>query len=362
MAKSSAMAGAGLLVAVLLLQFSLHPAAARHLLDDEYSQSQLASTANSSVAAGVPPPPTAAESHVVWPPANFLTVDFDAVRELYSTFQNRLVTALTGDPPRRLVSDIPLLVEQTGDEPPPEWIFVRLTGRDHRTDKVTIAVRNDNVYLVGFKQDARPGTWFAFEERTHLIPASQILPVGHSYGDLVKGHKNLIDYDMGKASFLDAIHQVATYQPNGRQEARHRADRGAPRQAVRDDRRGGKVQARPAGLGGSLARWHAHQPAPGQAGGALGGHLLGAPQLAPDRSLARHQGSQTGQGRYQRPRGRRQGAQSSPLAQALLLPQSCSSAFSSCCCRQGELMIANAYVTVSCLLRRSMHVPMNILK
>lgn len=99
----------------------------------------------------------------------------------------------------------PRLPQQLLGQPPPSWIVLELIGRgDQRTE---IALRSDNLYMVGFKNNA--GDWYEFRPGTgaRVITNSIELNFGGGYTDLLGkgGRKNLGNYDLSKATLLDAI-------------------------------------------------------------------------------------------------------------------------------------------------------------
>jgi hypothetical protein len=81
----------------------------------------------------------------------------------YARLQTQLHQVLATN---RIVETIPVMVRQTAPAAPPTWILVPLTGRSIQ-EKLTMAVRNDNGYVVGFSNSA--GTWFAFPRFQRLL-------------------------------------------------------------------------------------------------------------------------------------------------------------------------------------------------
>lgn len=82
--------------------------------------------------------------------------------------------------------------------------------------QTTIAVRDDNVCLVGFKN--RYGDWYEFGMEglnKRLIPNSTFLGCDFSYGALVNGMDNLVNLDLGKEAATRAVRRLWAYQHVG---------------------------------------------------------------------------------------------------------------------------------------------------
>lgn len=122
----------------------------------------------------------------------------------YPTFLNKLHGVLGDNPTRRNVKGVPVLAEQR---------HINFVGTDSAADKTTIAVRDDNIYIVGFTNNT--GNWFTFANREQLIPRSTRLPFGGGYEDLVVGgRKKLTDIKLGKENMLQAVRMLALHHPN----------------------------------------------------------------------------------------------------------------------------------------------------
>ncbi|RCV32584.1 hypothetical protein SETIT_7G014700v2 [Setaria italica] len=89
------------------------------------------------------------------------------------------------------------------------WFHVVLRTR---TSSLTLAVRVDNLYLVGFKTPGPAGLWWEFnnEHNTHLIPNSNWLGFGGRYQDLV-GQKGLETVALGRAGMTAAVDVLAKH-------------------------------------------------------------------------------------------------------------------------------------------------------
>lgn len=133
----------------------------------------------------------------------------------YKGFLHDLHGALANNPTHTVVyrnKQVPVLAQQRGPYlVPARWILVNLVGTDG--DKTTIAVRDDNIYIVGFTNSR--GSWFVFKNRAHLIPGSTLLPFGDCYKDLLGGgYKELEGITLGKENMLKAVQMLARYHPN----------------------------------------------------------------------------------------------------------------------------------------------------
>lgn len=93
---------------------------------------------------------------------------------------------------------------------PSLWFHVVL--RTSTTSSLTLAVRMDNLYLVGFRTPGPAGVWWEFnnEHNTHLIPNSNWLGFGGRYQDLV-GQKGLETVALGRAEMAAAVDGLARH-------------------------------------------------------------------------------------------------------------------------------------------------------
>ena len=146
------------------------------------------------------------EEEADFKPTGAIRITYDVARGSYAGFQNQLRQVLATS---RIVETIPVMVRQTMPAPPPTWILVTLIGRSAQ-EKVTTAVRNDNVYIAGFSSGR--GTWFAFPRFQRQIQGSTALPRTDEYGSLVGGHGELPNYDISKESILDAVRFLSMYR------------------------------------------------------------------------------------------------------------------------------------------------------
>lgn len=144
-----------------------------------------------------------------------VAIDYSLKERSYGSFHRELRELLAVNPAGKHVRGTPVLAEQRKGQPPARWIHIKLVGNNKWRDKTTIAMRDDNLYLVGFQNNS--GSWFVFKGCKGEFPAkvsasASELPFGDSYGDLVQGHRNLAKYDMDKQSALDAVRLLAKYR------------------------------------------------------------------------------------------------------------------------------------------------------
>ncbi|TVU16058.1 hypothetical protein EJB05_39606 [Eragrostis curvula] len=138
-------------------------------------------------------------------------IKFDVANDDYASFLGQLHGVLMNYPKNGDVEGVPVLPPQHLNAMPARWIHVNLVGSGGA--RTTIALRDDNIYLVGFENSAR--NWYVFDNRKHLIHDATPLPLNDSYGDLVKGHVNLPRYDLGKTAALGAVQTLASYKIGG---------------------------------------------------------------------------------------------------------------------------------------------------
>jgi hypothetical protein len=93
---------------------------------------------------------------------------------------------------------------------PSRWFYVLLRNTRTTSSSLTLAVRMDNLYLVGFKTPA--GVWWEFgkEGDTRLISGSRWLGFGGRYQDLI-GQKGLDTVTLGRAQMARAVHVLAKH-------------------------------------------------------------------------------------------------------------------------------------------------------
>ncbi|KAM3404392.1 hypothetical protein ACQJBY_007469 [Aegilops geniculata] len=155
-------------------------------------------------------------------PAPSLKITYEVTTTKYMKFQDSLYRMLTDK--KRTVDTVPVLAPQTGPTRlPPTWVLLTIQGTTPR-EAVVLAVRTDNVYIVGFKNAA--GVWFAFPAFKRLIKGSTPLPKGHDYRNLVGGYGNLKDLDVNRSQVLQDVRFLSTYKLPFRPDAVHNAKLG----------------------------------------------------------------------------------------------------------------------------------------
>lgn len=124
--------------------------------------------------------------------------------------------------------DHPLLPLNQSPRPPARWIHVNLTVEDEYTSeakRITIALRDDNVYFMGFKNG--DGDWYEFgiEGRSmRHIAGSTFLGCECGYASLIDQPANLLDMNLSKDAVAYAVHRLSTYQQVGRPDHATRRD------------------------------------------------------------------------------------------------------------------------------------------
>ncbi|KAL6870708.1 hypothetical protein ACP4OV_014556 [Aristida adscensionis] len=93
-------------------------------------------------------------------------------------------------------------------EAPKLWFHVDLRGN---SSSIKLAIRMDNLYLVGFQTQA--GVWWEFdnEQKTHLIDGAEWLGFGGSYKELI-GQRGLDTVTLGRAEMLTSVYILAKYR------------------------------------------------------------------------------------------------------------------------------------------------------
>ncbi|TVU07358.1 hypothetical protein EJB05_47409, partial [Eragrostis curvula] len=108
------------------------------------------------------------------------------------------------------------------EDVPRHWFHVVLRTA---TSSVTLAIRIDNLYLVGFTTSP-PGsttrTWWEFNnsDGIHFINGSKFLGFGGAYGDIVGHRKELDAVTLGRAEMTSAVDFLAENYGGGRAEQR----------------------------------------------------------------------------------------------------------------------------------------------
>lgn len=105
---------------------------------------------------------------------------------------------------------------------PELWFHIEFRKTNSGEPDLTLAVRMDNLYLVGFRTSAGPfpGVWWEFnnDEKTHLIISKDRttkvnwLGFSGSYKDLV-GDRGLETIDLGRDQMGYAVEELAKYKP-----------------------------------------------------------------------------------------------------------------------------------------------------
>ncbi|CAD6254639.1 unnamed protein product [Miscanthus lutarioriparius] len=165
-----------------------------------------------------------------------IEIVYDLVAGNYGEFIEVLRTVLAEYEPagdRRSVVDYhhaphPVLPRQRSPHRPARWIHITLLVRDegHVT---TLAVRDDNVYLIGFRN--RRGQWYEFGfsggRSARVLPAewsSTFLECDVGYGGIVGGAMNLVGLGLGRWFARDAVRRLSAYEqaPGGGVDERTR--------------------------------------------------------------------------------------------------------------------------------------------
>nr|XP_020185019.1 ribosome-inactivating protein 3-like [Aegilops tauschii subsp. strangulata] len=107
---------------------------------------------------------------------------------------------------------------------PPTWILLTIQGTTPR-EAVVLAIRTDNVYIVGFKNAA--GVWFAFPAFKRLIKGSTPLPKGLDYRSLVGSYGNLKYLHVNRSQVLQDVRFLSTYRLPSRPDMAHNAKLGS---------------------------------------------------------------------------------------------------------------------------------------
>ncbi|KAJ1256400.1 hypothetical protein BS78_K036200 [Paspalum vaginatum] len=94
------------------------------------------------------------------------------------------------------------------EKTPKLWFHVHLVHTS--TSSLTLALRMDNLYLVGFRTPA--GVWWELnnEQNEHLIRGAQWLGFGGRYQDLI-GQKGLETVTLGRAQMATAVDVLAKH-------------------------------------------------------------------------------------------------------------------------------------------------------
>lgn len=114
--------------------------------------------------------------------------------------------------------DHPLLPVQPPIQPA-RWIHINLIVQDEdgvEETRITIAVRDDNVYLKGFKNGHDKWYELGFEGRSvRFIAGSTFLRRDVGYTDLVGGSANLVSLSLTKYDVIRAVRRLSVYEQMG---------------------------------------------------------------------------------------------------------------------------------------------------
>lgn len=107
------------------------------------------------------------------------------------------------------------------------WMHINIL--EGRTRIITLAVRDHNVYLIGFKN--KKGDWYEFGidkvSNKSLFPdgvSSKFLGCDVSYGSMIGDRKRLKDVDLRKSSVVEAVHRLSNYAHEDEARASARRD------------------------------------------------------------------------------------------------------------------------------------------
>uniref|UniRef100_A0A0A9EMA5 rRNA N-glycosylase n=1 Tax=Arundo donax TaxID=35708 RepID=A0A0A9EMA5_ARUDO len=143
-------------------------------------------------------------------------VDFVVAADNYNSNINNLRATLADHPDPEDVDGHPVLTKQLFPQEPARWIHINLSSGEHKAS--ILAVRDDNVYLIGFK--AQSGTWFEFGfegKSMRMITGSTFLECGPDYRSLLGGSSskevraNLVKLQLGKSVAEDAVVKLSGY-------------------------------------------------------------------------------------------------------------------------------------------------------
>jgi hypothetical protein len=123
----------------------------------------------------------------------------DFIRNKVQPHVNHYCSRVTG-------IDQPVLPPE--EQKPELWFHIVLRTE---TSSLTLAIRMDNLYLVGFETTSAVWWEFGKEGDTHLIPGASWLGFGGSYLDLIGKHGKLEDVPLGRAQMSYAVDALAKY-------------------------------------------------------------------------------------------------------------------------------------------------------
>uniref|UniRef100_A0A0E0IYN2 rRNA N-glycosidase n=1 Tax=Oryza nivara TaxID=4536 RepID=A0A0E0IYN2_ORYNI len=147
-------------------------------------------------------------------------VEFNVRTGNYPEFMNNLRDRLAEHPDLDDVyAGCPVLAMQRCPKQPARWMYINLVGNGD--DRATLAVRDDNVNLIGFRN--LKGQWFHMGfsgmSKPILPEPSTFLGCDGSYPSLLGGRdeddvKNMLvnDIDLRQVVLLDAVHKLSGYE------------------------------------------------------------------------------------------------------------------------------------------------------
>ncbi|XP_048546093.1 ribosome-inactivating protein 9-like [Triticum urartu] len=147
-----------------------------------------------------------------------VTAAYNIGNDDYMAFIDQLRATLAAHPSPDNVNGHPVLPLQHEKQPPARWLHVPITAGDK---KVTLALRDDNVYLVGFK--AQSGSWYEFRSavapgrKQPLIHGATFLECEDTYRALLGGKKSkevkqkVSNLELGKTAAEAAVKKLAAY-------------------------------------------------------------------------------------------------------------------------------------------------------
>uniref|UniRef100_A0A0E0MCT9 rRNA N-glycosidase n=1 Tax=Oryza punctata TaxID=4537 RepID=A0A0E0MCT9_ORYPU len=148
-------------------------------------------------------------------------VNYNIMADDYSDFIDSLRKKLAMHPHKEMIHDIPVLARQQTPRQPARWMYINLVGR--KNERATVAVRDDNVYLMGFSNMS--GQWFHLGFSKWSVPilpeSSKFLECDVTYRSLLGVPKReevkswLVEVDLRKTVVLDAVHRLSCYTQRG---------------------------------------------------------------------------------------------------------------------------------------------------
>ncbi|OEL37911.1 hypothetical protein BAE44_0001070 [Dichanthelium oligosanthes] len=139
---------------------------------------------------------------------SFDHVHFNLLTESYEQFYGRLEEVLQrpSHPPYNPTNIYRRYVlgprRSTFNSRPLAWILVHLTAGTEPADRATLALANDDLYMLGFANGT--GQWYIVEEFSGL-PNNITLPFAENYYSIIDGgHENLWKVPLGKQSAIVA--------------------------------------------------------------------------------------------------------------------------------------------------------------